>query len=71
MNEAGNEVEEVDDVVLWDGTEDHTEPPNKLLAEWRGPYPVVRKISNVNYEVRMFDCRKKKRIFHINMLALP
>ena len=41
---------------------------NKLLAEWRGPYQVVRKISDVNYEVRLTDGRKRNRIFHINML---
>ena len=41
---------------------------NKLLAEWCGPYPVVRQTSPVNYEVNMTDRRKKKRIFHVNML---
>ena len=41
---------------------------NKLLAEWRGPYPIERKISSVNYEIRMTDSRKKKRVFHVNML---
>ena len=41
---------------------------NKLLAEWRGPYPVVRKVSNVNYEVRLTDSRRKNRILHVNML---
>ena len=28
---------------------------NKLLAEWRGPYPVIRKVSDVNYEVKLTD----------------
>ena len=41
---------------------------NKLLAEWRGPYPVVRKVSNVTYEVKVTDSHKKNRIFHVNML---
>ena len=41
---------------------------NKLLAEWSGPYPILRQISPVNYEVEMTDRRKKKRIFHVNML---
>ena len=40
---------------------------NKLLAEWRGHYPIERKISDVNYEIWMTDSRKK-RIFHVNML---
>ena len=41
---------------------------NKLLAEWRGPYPILRKVSDVNYEVKLTDGRKKKRILHVNML---
>ena len=41
---------------------------NKLLAEWQGPYPITKRIGQVNYEVRMTDRRKHKRIFHINML---
>ena len=41
---------------------------NKLLAGWRGPYPIVRRVSHVNYEVEMTDKRKKKCIFHVNML---
>ena len=43
---------------------------NRLLASWRGPYPVVRRVSPVNYEVEMADRRKKKGIFHIKMLQL-
>ena len=43
---------------------------NRLLASWRGPYPVVRRVSPVNYEVEMADRRKMKGIFHINMLQL-
>ena len=41
---------------------------NKLLAEWRGPYPVVRKVGDVNYEVKLTDGRRRNRIFHVNML---
>ena len=41
---------------------------NKFLAEWCGPYAVTRRISDVNYEVKMTDRRKQKRIFHVNML---
>ena len=41
---------------------------NKLLAEWRGPYPVVRKVSDVNYEVKLTDGRRRNHIFHVNML---
>ena len=41
---------------------------SKLLARWHGPYPVLRRISPVNYEVNMYDKKKHHRIFHINML---
>ena len=41
---------------------------NKLLAKWMGPYPVLRKVSPVSYEVDMYDHAKRKRIFHVNML---
>ena len=41
---------------------------SKLLAEWQGPYSVTRPIGKVNYEVDMSDRRKRKRVFHINML---
>ena len=40
----------------------------KLLAKWRGPYKVLRKIGHVNYEVEIPKGRKKSKIFHINML---
>jgi len=41
---------------------------NKLLAKWQGPYPVLRQLSPVNYEVDMHDRKKRKRNFHANML---
>ena len=41
---------------------------NKLLAEWQGPYFITRKIGKVNYEIKMTDRKKQKRIFHVNML---
>ena len=41
---------------------------NKLLAQWQGPYQVLQKVGKVNYMVDMHDRRKRKRIFHINML---
>ena len=41
---------------------------NKLLAEWRGPYNILRRVGDVTYEIEVSDGRKKKRIFHINML---
>ena len=40
----------------------------KLLAKWMGPYPVLREVSPVSYEVDMYDHAKRKKIFHVNML---
>ena len=41
---------------------------NKLVAQWQGPYSVVRRIGKVNYRIDMQDRRKRYRVFHINML---
>ena len=41
---------------------------NQLLAQWQGPYPIIQKIGPVDYCVDMYDHRKHKRVFHINML---
>ena len=38
---------------------------NKFLAQWKGPFEIVRRMGKVNYEVRM---SRKKKIFHVNML---
>ena len=39
--------------------------PNKLVAEWKGPFSVVRKLNKVDYVVRIDD---RERMYHINML---
>ena len=41
---------------------------NKLLAQWQGPYPITQRMGPVDYCVDMYDHRKPKRVFHINML---
>ena len=41
---------------------------NKLLAQWQGPYRVLRRVGEVNYEVYMPDKWKSRVVFHINML---
>ena len=41
---------------------------SKLLAQWQGPYEVVRQVNKVNYRIRMYDKRKKLKTFHINLL---
>uniref|UniRef100_A0A1X7UTX2 Integrase catalytic domain-containing protein n=1 Tax=Amphimedon queenslandica TaxID=400682 RepID=A0A1X7UTX2_AMPQE len=38
---------------------------NKLTAQWQGPYQVLRQVAKVTYELYM---RKKKNIYHINLL---
>ena len=42
---------------------------NELLAQWQGPYQVLRKVGKTNYEIPIKKGnRKRKKIFHINML---
>ena len=41
---------------------------SKLLAQWQGPYPVIKAVGNVNYLIDMYDHRKRRRVFHVNML---
>eukprot|EP00731_Ephydatia_muelleri_P014418 Em0008g138a len=41
---------------------------SKFLAQWKGPYPVVKRVSDVLYKVDMIGTRKRHRVFHINML---
>ena len=41
---------------------------SKLLASWQGPYVVKKRLSDVTYEFDMSDKKKRKRIFHMNML---
>ena len=43
----------------------HTE---KLLAKWKGPFKVLKKVGKVNYEVEMPNAQKKQKLFHVNML---
>ena len=43
-------------------------PTNKLMAQWQGPYSILRQVGPVTYEVDMFDRRKRRRILHVNML---
>ena len=40
----------------------------KLLVQWQGPYPVLRKVGPATYEVDRFDRTKRRRILHVNML---
>lgn len=40
---------------------------NKLLMQWKGPYEVVSKVSNMDYRIQI---GRKVRLFHVNMLKL-
>ena len=39
---------------------------NKLLGQWKGPYQIVRKAGEVNYEVRI--SRRRTKVLHANLL---
>ena len=41
---------------------------SKVLAQWQGPYEIVKRMGEVNYIVDMCDRSKRKWLFHINML---
>ena len=41
---------------------------NKLTAQWQGPYQVLRQVGRVTYELYMPSRRKRKNIYHINLL---
>ena len=41
---------------------------NTLVAQWQGPYKVIKQVGTVNYLINMHDRRKRERLFHINML---
>ena len=38
---------------------------NKIELQWKGPYPVVKKVGNFDYQIKMDN---KVKIFHVNML---
>ena len=38
---------------------------NKLLMQWKGPFKITKKISNMNYQI---DMGKRQQTFHANLL---
>lgn len=42
------------------------ETREKFLAQWKGPFPVVKKVSPVDYKVRHDNGFTK--VYHVNML---
>ena len=41
---------------------------SKLLAQWQGPFKVLKEVGRVNYLVETQSKRKPQRIYHVNML---
>ena len=41
---------------------------SKMLAQWHGPYDVLKKMGKATYLVDLADKKKKKRVLHINLL---
>ncbi|CAM5142308.1 unnamed protein product [Natator depressus] len=41
---------------------------SKLLAQWQGPYEIIKAVGEVNYKVRQTGNRKSEQIYHINLL---
>ncbi|CAM4403535.1 unnamed protein product [Lepidochelys olivacea] len=41
---------------------------SKLLAQWQGPYGIIKTVGEVNYKVRQPGRRKSEQIYHINLL---
>ena len=39
-----------------------------LEAWWQGPYPITRKVGDIDYEVDVGKSRKQLRVYHVNML---
>ena len=63
QNARQRELKAGDQVLVLLPTSTH-----KLLAQWQGPYQVLKRVGEVNYLVDMHDHRKRRRVFHINML---
>jgi len=43
---------------------------SKFLAQWQGSYEVVKHFGEVDYLISTHDKRKKRKVFHVNMLKL-
>ena len=41
---------------------------SKLQPEWNGPYKVMRRVSEVDYEVQTPGRRREKKVYHVNLL---
>ncbi|XP_075779924.1 uncharacterized protein LOC142827821 [Pelodiscus sinensis] len=43
-------------------------PGSKLLAKWQGPFEILRRVGDVDYEVKVSGRKNDTRIYHINLL---
>lgn len=41
---------------------------SKLQLEWNGPYKVMGRVSEVDYEVQTPGRRREKKVYHVNLL---
>ncbi|XP_075771602.1 uncharacterized protein LOC142823854 [Pelodiscus sinensis] len=41
---------------------------SKLLAQWQGPFEVIKKVGEVDYEIRLSGRRQGTQLFHVNLL---
>ena len=41
---------------------------SKLMAQWQGPYRVIKKVGRANYLIEMPHRRKNRQVYHINLL---
>ena len=41
----------------------------KLFARWQGPYVIKKKVGDVDYQVDMWDKKKRYRVLHVNLLS--
>lgn len=41
---------------------------SKLQLKWNGPYKVMRRVSEVDYEVQTPGRRREKKVYHVNLL---
>ena len=41
---------------------------NKLMAEWQGPYHIMKRVGEVDHQIHLHNRKKNNRIYHVNML---
>ena len=41
---------------------------NKLLAQWQGPFRVEERVGRFDYKIEMPHRRRKRQLFHVNLI---